>query len=60
MLSEITSGSKEEWLKDLQQIKDPGYNTVRIWVEWQRAEPRPGRVQFWESEITAGTGRPAG
>jgi beta-galactosidase len=46
MLSEITPESKEEWRKDLQQIRDLGFNTVRTWVEWQRAEPRPGEYNF--------------
>ncbi len=46
MLSEVTPQSREEWRKDLQQIKDLGFNTVRTWVEWQRAEPRPGEYNF--------------
>ena len=46
MLSEVTPESREEWKKDLQQIKDLGFNTVRTWVEWQRAEPRPGEYNF--------------
>ena len=46
MLSEVTPGSREEWLKDLQQIRDLGFNTVRTWVEWQRAEPREGDYNF--------------
>lgn len=46
MLSEITPESEEEWRKDLQQIKDLGFNTVRTWVEWQRVEPREGEYHF--------------
>ena len=46
MLSEVTPQSREEWRKDLQQIKDLGFNTVRTWVEWQRAETRPGEYNF--------------
>ncbi len=42
MLTEITPASREEWRRDLQQIKDLGFNTVRTWVEWARAEPRQG------------------
>jgi beta-galactosidase len=46
MLSEVISESREEWRRDLQQIKDLGFNTVRTWVEWQRAEPHPGEYDF--------------
>jgi beta-galactosidase len=46
MLSTVTGQSKEEWRNDLQQIKELGFNTVRTWVEWQRAEPRPGEYNF--------------
>lgn len=46
MLSEITPESRDQWLKDLAQIKDLGFNTVRTWVEWQRTEPQPGEYRF--------------
>lgn len=46
MLSEITKGSEEEWLRDLRQIKALGFNTVRTWVEWAACEPERGRFDF--------------
>ena len=46
MLSEITSDSKEEWRRDLEQIKSLGFNTVRTWVEWAACEPEPGKFNF--------------
>lgn len=46
MLSRITDRSEEEWRKDLQQIKDLGFNTVRTWVEWATCEPEPGEYNF--------------
>ncbi|MFW5973044.1 MAG: beta-galactosidase, partial [Bacteroidota bacterium] len=46
MVTEITPGSREEWRRDLQQIKDLGFNTVRTWVEWGRSEPKPGEYNF--------------
>ena len=46
MQSEITPDSREEWLRDLRQIRDLGFNTVRTWVEWQRVEPQPGVYNF--------------
>ena len=32
--------------QDLQQIKAPGFNTVRTWVEWAHCEPREGEFHF--------------
>lgn len=46
MLSEIHKGSREEWKKDLLQIKSMGYNTVKTWVEWAHCEPRRGQYNF--------------
>ena len=46
MLSEITEDSPQEWRRDLARIKDLGFNTVRTWIEWQRAEPRQGEYNF--------------
>jgi beta-galactosidase len=42
MLSPLTPTSRQEWRRDLQQIKQLGFNTVRTWVEWAEAEPRRG------------------
>jgi hypothetical protein len=46
MLSEITSTSREEWKKDIQQIKSLGFNSVKTWVEWSNCEPRKGQYNF--------------
>lgn len=46
MLSKIDNHSEEEWRKDLNQIRDLGFNTVRTWVEWATCEPEPGQYNF--------------
>ncbi|HWC74462.1 MAG TPA: beta-galactosidase [Gemmatimonadales bacterium] len=46
MLSALTPNSREEWRRDLQQIKQLGFNTVRTWVEWAEAEPRRGEYHL--------------
>jgi beta-galactosidase len=46
MLSEVTPASREEWRRDLEQIRDLGFNTVRTWVEWASVEPWPGEYDF--------------
>jgi len=46
MLSTITPQSKDEWRRDLEQIKTLGFNTVRTWVEWTHSEPKEGQFDF--------------
>ena len=46
MLSEVTAASRTEWRRDLAQIKQLGFNTVRTWVEWAEAEPRRGEYHL--------------
>ena len=46
MLSEITPASREEWKKDIQQIKSLGFNSVKTWVEWSHCEPKRGEYNF--------------
>ena len=46
MLSQITPSSETEWRRDLQQIKNLGFNTVRTWVEWAACEPERGKYNF--------------
>jgi beta-galactosidase len=51
MLSRITPDSEAEWKKDLQSIKDLGFNTVRTWVEWSTCEPEKGKYNFENLEL---------
>jgi len=37
---------REAWKKDLQNIADCGFNTVRCWVDWASGEPQPGDYHF--------------
>jgi beta-galactosidase len=46
MLERIDSTSAQRWSKDLDQIKSDGFNTVKTWVDWATAEPRPGEYNF--------------
>jgi beta-galactosidase GanA len=46
MLEPINAASAEHWAKDLDQIKGVGFNTVKTWVDWATAEPRPGEYNF--------------
>ncbi len=34
------------WRKDLAQIKQLGFNTVRCWIDWASGEPEEGRFDF--------------
>jgi beta-galactosidase len=46
MLEKVTADSPRLWMKDLEQIKSLGFNTVRCWVEWTACEPEEGKYDF--------------
>src|SRR2546421_2194448 len=46
MLERLDSTSAQRWGKDLDQIKGVGFNTVKTWVDWATAEPKPGLFHF--------------
>jgi beta-galactosidase len=46
MLEPVDASSAERWGKDLDQIKAVGFNTVKCWVDWSTAEPKPGQFDF--------------
>jgi beta-galactosidase len=46
MLERLDSTSAERWGKDLEQIKSVGFNTVKCWVDWATAEPKPEVFNF--------------
>ncbi len=46
MLEPVNATSAERWGKDLDQIKAVGFDTVKCWVDWATAEPRPEQFDF--------------
>jgi beta-galactosidase len=46
MLETVTADSPRRWRKDLEQIKNLGFNTVRCWVEWTACEKEEGQYDF--------------
>ncbi|MGD8537516.1 MAG: beta-galactosidase [Candidatus Aminicenantes bacterium] len=46
MLEKVTPEKIPLWRKDLEQIKDLGFNTVRCWIEWTNNEPVEGQYDF--------------
>jgi len=46
MLERLDATSAERWGHDLDQIKSVGFNTVKCWVDWATAEPKPGEFHF--------------
>jgi beta-galactosidase len=46
MLERVDSTSAERWGKDLDHIKAVGFNTIKCWVDWATAEPKPGVFNF--------------
>ncbi len=51
MLERVTADSRRQWREDLLKIKGLGFNTVRAWVEWSTAEPRPGEYHLEQLEL---------
>jgi beta-galactosidase len=51
MLERVDATSPERWGKDLDQIKAVGFNTVKCWVDWATAEPKPGEFRFDNLEL---------
>ncbi|MGA3043522.1 MAG: beta-galactosidase [Bryobacteraceae bacterium] len=51
MMSPLNSGSAAEWGNDLDQIKAVGFNTIKCWVDWATAEPKPGVFDFKNLEL---------
>ncbi|MBI5008111.1 MAG: beta-galactosidase [Bacteroidia bacterium] len=60
MLSEVTPSSREEWKKDIQQIKSLGFNSVKTWVEWSHCEPKRGEYNFENLRMVFELAREAG
>jgi len=46
MMSPLDAASAAQWGRDLDQIKATGFNTVKCWVDWATAEPKPGVFNF--------------
>ena len=46
MLEADPRAKKEEWRRDLRQIKALGFNTVRCWIDWASGEPAPGEYRL--------------
>jgi beta-galactosidase len=45
-------GDRVRWKKDLQAIKNSGFNSVRLWVDWSSGEPQPGEYNFAALDLT--------
>lgn len=60
MLERIDATSAQRWGKDLDQIKADGFNTVKTWVDWATAEPRPEEYNFGNLDLLLGLAQERG
>ena len=60
MLADITPKSREEWRKDIQQIKSLGFNSIKTWIEWSHCEPRKGQYNFENLKMVCELAKEAG
>jgi beta-galactosidase len=51
MLERVDATSAERWGRDLDQIKNVGFNTVKCWVDWATAQPKPDQFRFDNLEL---------
>jgi beta-galactosidase len=54
MLARDPHGQREAWRKDLEQIRELGFNTVRAWIDWASGEPRAGAYRFDTLDVIVG------
>lgn len=60
MLEPVDASSSERWGRDLDQIKALGFNTVKCWVDWATAEPKPGEFHFEQLNLLLGLAQARG
>ena len=46
MLEADPHRKQEAWRRDLRQIKELGFNSIRTWVDWASGEPSPGKYRL--------------
>jgi len=46
MLERDPRAKADVWRKDLAEIKQLGFNTVRCWIDWASGEPEEGQYRF--------------
>jgi beta-galactosidase len=51
MLEADPRAHKEEWRRDLRQIRALGFNTIRCWIDWATGEPAPGAYRLDTLEV---------
>ena len=54
MLEADPRGKKEEWRRDLKQIKGLGFNAIRGWIDWASGEPAPGQYRLDTLDVLLG------
>jgi beta-galactosidase len=51
MLEADPRSKKEDWRRDLQQIRKLGFNTIRCWIDWASGEPEENVFRFDTVEV---------
>lgn len=51
MLADVTPESRDDWNRDIMQIKALGFNSIKTWIEWSHCEPFKGRYNFENLKI---------
>jgi beta-galactosidase len=51
MVERNARAQKDQWRKDLDQIRGLGFNSIRAWLDWSAGEPRRGAYDFSTVEV---------
>lgn len=51
MIRHPKAGARDEWRRDMEQIKDSGFNAVKTWVDWAASEPRAGEYRYEAQDL---------
>lgn len=46
MLEPNARGKKDLWRRDVDRIRELGFNTIRAWMDWATGEPQEGNYSF--------------
>ncbi|HET8549822.1 MAG TPA: beta-galactosidase [Bryobacteraceae bacterium] len=60
MLEDNPRAKKEVWRRDVQAIRQTGFNAIRGWIDWASAEPGQGKYNFETLDVLLDLAREEG
>jgi beta-galactosidase len=60
MIRHPKAGARDEWWRDMEQIRDSGFNAVKTWVDWAASEPSSGEYCYEAQDLVMDIGHELG